>query len=308
MTVVGKDVPVSGFYGGWFTHQVMGRVNTENNCLIIIEGETGSGKSCLGLSLAQHFDPYFSIKRIAFESQEFLDLLPVVPHKGWIMWDEVGVWLSHRKWQSDANFEIMQVIQSFRYKFVNVIFCLPSASYMDKVVREMCHYVLRLQERGIASVYRIRKSPYMGYTYTPYLGTIHSEMPTRMLWEEFRKLHAEHQERLYEQSRTGLHISEKRKADQLEQALKPKQTFDDVVEKAKLIMPQIVNYKAWSDQGRINMPEMMRLLRVSQNTAYRVRKELLKHYHEQDKARAAQVGLATTGEKPSTREQEERTD
>jgi predicted DNA-binding transcriptional regulator AlpA len=50
-----------------------------------------------------------------------------------------------------------------------------------------------------------------------------------------------------------------------------------VVEKAKLILPQIVNDKAWSDQRRINMPEMMKLLRISQNAAYRVRRELLKH-------------------------------
>jgi len=298
---------VSGYYAGWFTHQVMGRVNTENNCLIIVEGETGSGKSCLGLSLCQHFDPYFGAKRIAFSSQEFLELLPISPHKSWILWDEVGVWLSHRKWQSEANFQIMQVVQSFRYKFVNVIFCLPSASYMDKVVREMCHYVIRLQERGIANVYRIRKSPYIGYTYTPFLGTIHSEMPTRILWGEFRSLHAEHQERLYEQSRKGITVQERRKEDQLEQALKPKQTFDDVLEKAKLIMPQIVNYKAWSDQGRINMPELMKLLKVSQNTAYRVRRELLKDYHERDNARAVQYGSATTAEKPSSSQQEEKT-
>jgi len=49
---------------------------------------------------------------------------------------------------------------------------------------------------------------------------------------------------LYEQSRKGFTVQERRKEDQLEQALKPKQTFDDVLEKAKLIMPQIVNDKA----------------------------------------------------------------
>ena len=75
-------------------------------------------------------------------------------------------------------------------------------------------------------------------------GAIHSEMPTKILWEEFRRLNAEHQERLYEQSRKGFTVQERRKEDQLEQALKPKQTFDDVLEKAKLIMPQIVNDKA----------------------------------------------------------------
>jgi ABC-type dipeptide/oligopeptide/nickel transport system ATPase component len=149
-----QTTKVGAYFSGCFTHAIMGRVNIENNCLIIIEGETGSGKSCLGLSLCQHFDPYFNAQRIAFTSHEFLDLLPVVPHKGWILWDEVGVSLSHRKWQSEVNFSIMQVIQSFRYKFINVIFYLPSASYMDKVVREMCHYVLRLQERGVANLYR----------------------------------------------------------------------------------------------------------------------------------------------------------
>jgi hypothetical protein len=132
----------------------------------------------------------------------------------------------------------MQVIRFFRYKFVNVVFCLPSASYMDKVVREMCHYVLRPQEKGIANAYRIKKSPYMGFTYTTFLGTIRSEIPTKSLWEEFRRLHAEHQEALYERSRKGITVSERRKEEQLAQALKPKATYEDLVKKAKLIMPQ----------------------------------------------------------------------
>jgi hypothetical protein len=62
------------------------------------------------------------------------------------------------------------------------------------------------------------------------------------------------------------------------------------VEKANLILPQILNEKAWGDQGRINMPETMRPLKISQNTAYRVRRELLKHYHEQKSLRDAQWG------------------
>jgi hypothetical protein len=301
-----RNVPVATYYGGWFTAQVMGRVNTQNNVLIIIEGETGIGKSCMGLSLCQHFDPYFSAKRIAFSSQEFLDLLPVVPHKGWILWDEVGVWLSHRKWQSEANFQIMQVIQSFRYKFVNVIFCLPSASYMDKVVREMCHFCIRLQERGIGNVYRIRKSPYMGFTYTPFLGTIHSEMPTTSLWEEFRRLHAEHQEVLYEDSRKGMTVRERHKKEQMEKALQPKDTYATLLDKAKLIMPQIVDDKKWSDQGRVNTTEMMKLLNIGQNAAYRLRKDVLKEWHARDEERRRQYsGEALQPKTDSSAEQEQ---
>jgi hypothetical protein len=68
--------------------------------------------------------------------------------------------------------------------------------------------------------------------------------------------------------------------------------------RAKLILSQILNDKAWSDQGRINMPEMMKLLKVRQNTAYRVRREL-KHYHEQEDFRVSQWGTDTTAKRPS---------
>jgi len=265
--------------GGWFTRQIMGRVHTKNNCLIIIEGETGSGKSCLGLSLCQHFDPYFGAKRIAFTGKEFLDLLTEVPNKGWLIWDEPGVYLSHRRWQSEINIQIMQVVQSFRYKLINVMFCLPSASYMDKVVREMCHYVLRMQKRGQAKVYRIVKSPFEGWTFTPYLGTIHSEMPTTELFNEFERVRTEHQEALYEQSRKQMEASAKKQAEKLEQTLAPKRTWEDLKERAMLILPQIVNPKKDSDQGLIDMSEMRRILKIPHNQAYNIRKQLLRELH-----------------------------
>jgi hypothetical protein len=60
------------------------------------------------------------------------------------------------------------------------------------------------------------------------------------------------------------------------------------LEKAKLIMPQIVNEKAWSDQGCVNVIELQKLLKVSQNTAYRLRMDILKFYHEKDQEREGQ--------------------
>ena len=109
------------------------------------------------------------------------------------------------------------------------------------------------------------------------------------------------------QSRKVLTVQERRKEEQLEHALRPKQTPEDRVEKAKLILPQILNDKAWSDQGRINIPKMMKPHKISQNTAYRVRRELLKHYHEQDSARASQWGPAIMGDKLVSNQQEEKT-
>jgi hypothetical protein len=88
-----------------------------------------------------------------------------------------------------------------------------------------------------------------------------------------------------------------RKADQLEQALKPKDTFENTLEKARLVLPQIMDEKKWSNQGRINIPEVMKLLKVGQNTAYRIRRELLRDFDQQKEARASQWGNDTTAEK-----------
>jgi hypothetical protein len=121
-------------------------------------------------------------------------------------------------------------------------------------------------------------------------------MPSKTLLEQFRAMHAQHQERLYEESRKGLTIQERRKADQLEQALKPKQTFADTLEKARLILPQIVNDKAYGDQKRINVAEMRRLLNIPHNMAYNIRSELLKELHTKEANAEAQQGSGEAAE------------
>jgi hypothetical protein len=267
---------------GWFSHQILGRVHTKNNCLIIVEGETGSGKSMTALNLAQHFDRFFSPRRIAFTGQEFLELLKYVPHKGWVVWDEVGVSLSHREWRSELSIDVIKVIESFRYKLINVIFTVPSAKYIDRVAREMCHYLLRMKARGQASVYRIKKSPFEGYIFTPFIGTVHTELPTKMLLDEFYKMHAEHQEEVYERARKQLEARTVRDSEKLERALTPKETVETLKEKALLILPQIVNINKDSDQGLLDISSLRDKLRIPHNRAYRVRKVLLRELHKND--------------------------
>jgi hypothetical protein len=268
------------YWGGWLTELIMQRVNSKNNCLIIIEGETGSGKSCLALNLAQHYDPYFSSRRIAFTPLEFMDLLNEVPAKGWIVWDESGVNLSHRDWQSANNKAIMMVIQSFRYKFINVIFCLPSAQYMDKVPREMCHFLLRMQRRGAASVYRIRKTAFSGDSYVQTLGTIAAQLPTKQLMDEFYRMHAEHQEQLYADSRREMEAAETRLKDRIDKALTPVVSQETLLDRARLILPRVVNVAKDTDQGLIDVSKIKEILKLPHSQAYSLRKPLLDILHD----------------------------
>lgn len=70
--------------------------------------------------------------------------------------------------------------------------------------------------------------------------------------------------------------------EKLENALTPKQTLEDLKEKALLILPQIVNTKKDSDQGLIDVGEMRRLLRIPHNRAYNLRKGLGRELHKDD--------------------------
>lgn len=277
--------------GGWLTRICMGRVHTENNVLMIIAGETGQGKSAMACSLAQHFDPFFNAKRIAFTAREFLDLLPQIPHKGWVVWDEVGVYLSHRKWQSEANIQIMQVLQSFRYKLINVIFTLPSATYMDIVARTMCHFLLVMNRRGVATVYRILKPTYSGSPWTKRLGVTYSEMPTMGLWDEFERMRTAHQDALYEQARKKSEVRVEKEKQKLEKALKPQMDNTELIRIGKAILPQIVDTDVWkSDRGLIKVAKLRKILQetsgtyINVNKGYDIQKELLAHLHEDNDA------------------------
>ena len=99
-------------------------------------------------------------------------------------------------------------------------------------------------------------------------------------------MHAEHQDRLYEESLKQAEAFEKQQTEKLEEALRPKQTTEDLLEKARLILPQLIDNTKATDQGKINVAEMRRLLKIPRNTAYNLRRELLKELHKNE----AQLG------------------
>ncbi len=264
---------------GWFTRLVMGRVYTENNVLGLITGPTGIGKTYMGLRLCEAFDPKFDSSRICFTALEFLELLPKVPSKGWILWDEPGVYVSHRKWLSEANQAIQFVVQSFRYKFINVFFALPSKFFLDKVPREMCHYELVMKRRGEAGVYRIIKSSFYDVTYTKFLGNVYSTLPSKKLRDAYEKMRREHQDSLYSKLTKKLQIIETKEKAKIEEEMKPKRDFEYILGQARSILEHIYNPRKKTDQGKIDVPLMMRALKIPYSTAYRVRRALLEEIH-----------------------------
>ena len=275
--------------GCWFVDLLKARNYDKYNNLIIIEGETGTGKSCMGLSLLQHLDAYAGAENLIFEKTEFYEALKKF-RRGTVIWDEAGVYISHRKWLSEEQINIMQILQSFRYRKLNVIFTLPSAGYMDKVAREMCHFLINVQGRGVGQVYRIMKTAYQSWTYTPFMGVLYSQMPTAGLWDEFTKKHDAYIDNFIELSEKKSMAGVKRETERLEKTLKPEHTFEDDVDRAVLLLPEIVDTTKSTDHARIDVIKMRRILydrlgvEIAQNRGYWIRDELLKKIHENNDA------------------------
>jgi len=126
---------------GLFLGYVKQRITKNKNFLCAITGPTGSGKTYSSLRIAEVLDPEFNKDRIVFTPKEFINLLNNGDLKSGsvIVFDEAGVSLNNRAWQSIANNLIQYVLQTFRHKNYIVIFTAPDFSFIDKASRKLFH-------------------------------------------------------------------------------------------------------------------------------------------------------------------------
>ena len=130
------------------------RFNRSQNCLCCFEGQTGSGKSYAGISLACKTDPTFADalrERICFTAEKFLSVYtnkenPLRKRQA-VIWDEIGG--LHGAYSRDAltkkNRIISFLAQTFRYRQNLVVFSLPSWNMLDKHVRQLIHILVSMQ-------------------------------------------------------------------------------------------------------------------------------------------------------------------
>ena len=121
---------------------IIERTTVKNkNFLVTITGQTGSGKSWSGLSIGEMVDPDFSVDRIVFKGIELMNLINSGNLKSGsvILWDEAGIDLSSRNWQSLTNKMLNYVLQTFRKMNFVLIFTVPYQDFLDVGSRKLFH-------------------------------------------------------------------------------------------------------------------------------------------------------------------------
>ena len=121
------------------------------NFMICVNGPTGSGKSYTSISLALMIDKAFNVDRITFGVKDFIKASSTdLPQSSVIMFDEAGIEVASRDWQSDTNRAINQVAETFRRDNLVCVFTLPVFNHLDKKTRAYFHARVDVLDPAIA--------------------------------------------------------------------------------------------------------------------------------------------------------------
>lgn len=116
------------------------RLKRNQNCLIVVCGQTGSGKSYATIRLAEEVDESFHLGRVVFKIRDFMRMLDGRLKKGNVLiYDEAGTGINARDWWSISNKLVNYVLQTFRQDNIVVFFTVPDISFLDSHTRKLFH-------------------------------------------------------------------------------------------------------------------------------------------------------------------------
>jgi len=142
MVDIVKETGTKEYYWIKYINQ---RIRQNKNFLAIISGQTGSGKSWSALSIGEMLDDSFDITRVIFKGKELMELVNNANLKkgSVLVWDEAGIDLSNRNWQTLANKMLNYLLQTFRHKGFILLFTAPYSDFLDKATRKLFHAELK---------------------------------------------------------------------------------------------------------------------------------------------------------------------
>ena len=163
-----------------YIHQ---RIRQNKNFIGFVSGPTGSGKSYSCLRIGEEVDSDFDIDRVVFGGKELMQLINsgTLKKGSCIVWEELGVGMSNRNWQSITNKALNYLVMTFRHRNFVLLLNAPYMDFADASLRKLFHAELRtisidFKEKKVRlKPQLIQYNPRMQKFYYKYLRVITSD-------------------------------------------------------------------------------------------------------------------------------------
>lgn len=266
------------------------RIGNNKNFLGLISGPTGSGKSWSALSIAEQIDKDFTIDRVIFKGKDLMALINsgTLIKGSVIIWEEVGIELSNRNWQSTINKVLNYLLQTVRHKNYILLFTTPYADFVDASTRKLFHAEFKTLtiDKSTNSVIldpkTLQYNSDMGKTYRKFLRVrVERSVVPLIEWavpKPSDKIITEYEKKKSDFT-SNLNKNIEKALDKLEKADKDEDSGENSGETVWIrpLTPFQEQIYGKIKEGIRNMSEIARLLntspqRVQQNIAFMIRK------------------------------------
>ena len=99
--------------------------------IILVVGREGYGKSTIAMQMALYLDPTFTVDRVVFTAEQFMDAVRAAKPYTSVVFDETMGFLSSRGAMSKFNRDLIKIMSEMRSKNLYVFLCIPSLFIMD---------------------------------------------------------------------------------------------------------------------------------------------------------------------------------
>ena len=132
----------------------------DKDCVLAIDGKEGAGKSVFAFQIGKYVDPTLNLSRVAFNAEEFRNIVFKAKKGQCVVFDEAFVGLSSRGALTQVNRTLVSLMMQMRQKNLFVIIVLPTFFLLDKYValfraRALIHVY---ENKGVRGYFRLYNS------------------------------------------------------------------------------------------------------------------------------------------------------
>jgi ABC-type dipeptide/oligopeptide/nickel transport system ATPase component len=162
LTIQNKNIYYDGYLVKTLEDIKKTQLEKDGDCICIIDGKVGSGKSTFAQNLAAYIDNDFKVEQVCFDVEDFKKAIINSPKHKAIIFDEALGGLNIRRTMSGINVTLVQLLTEIRQKNLFIILCLPSIFDMDKTIAVqrttfLVHVYTKNGDRGFFKFFGTKK-------------------------------------------------------------------------------------------------------------------------------------------------------